>query len=214
MTLKPLVSTLLALVFASTAFAADFEGTLEMTMTAGKRVSPMTMFLKPGKMRFEMQASPTVTSVGLIDATSGDMTILMVEQKMYMTIAAKKVGAAAPSDVTFEETGRTETIAGKKCTEFVLKDKKTTTEVWATSELGGFTNLAEAFGRRGQRSAWEEEMVRRGMFSLRVISRNKKGAEISRMECTTITEKKLDDELFKIPEGFTKMPGLGDLFGR
>lgn len=212
--MKRLFSTLLAFAsLASASIAADFQGRLEMTMTAGKRVTPMTYYIKSGNLRFESQPDKNVTSVGLIDSASGTMTILMVEQKMYMQIATKKVAAVA-SEITFEETGRTEVIAGKTCTEYLVKDKKTTTEIWATSELGGMANLGEAFSRRGQRSPLEEEMVRRGLFSLRVITKNKKGVETSRLECTKITEEMLDDALFKIPEGFTKMPGLGDIFGR
>lgn len=212
--MRHLLASLLALsVLAAAAPAADFQGRLDMTMTAGKTTTPSTYFIKGLNLRVETKPSPEMTSIGLLDGATGTMTILMVEQKMYMQISAKKVAALAP-DVTFQETGRTEVIAGKTCSEFVVKDKKTTTEIWATSELGGMANLGEAFGRRGQRSAWEDEMIRRGMFALRVISKNKKGVETSRLECTKITEEKLDDALFKIPEGYNKMPGLGDLFGR
>ncbi|MBE2215044.1 MAG: DUF4412 domain-containing protein [Opitutaceae bacterium] len=212
--MKRFLSTVLALAsLATLSPAADFEGRLDMTTTAGKRTTPITYFIKSSHLRFEAQTDKNVTSVGLLDGATGTMTILMVEQKMYMQFSAAKVAKLAP-DVTFEETGRTEVIAGKTCSEFVVKDKKTTTEIWATSELGGMANLGEAFGRRGQRSAWEDEMLKRGMFALRVITKNKKGAETTRLECTKITEEKLDDTLFTIPDGYTKMPGLGDLFGR
>lgn len=214
LTMKHLLTALLAFAFLTTAsHAADFQGRLDMTMTAGKKTMPSTYFIKGTNIRFESKASPETTSVGLLDGATGTMTILMVEQRMYMQFSPKKLTDLAP-DVTFEETGRTEVIAGRTCSEFVVKDKKTTTEIWATSELGGIVNLGEALGRRGQRSAWEDEMIRRGMFALRTISKNKKGVETSRLECTAITEEKLDDALFQIPEGFSKMPGIGDLLGR
>lgn len=211
--MKRLLASCLALTLATAAIAKDFEGKLEMTLTTGKKSTPMTYFIKSGKIRFETQPDAKHTSVGLIDSAAGEMTILMVDQKMYMTIGTKKVGELAP-DFTFTETGKTETIAGKTCSEFVATDKKNTYEIWATGELPGVSNIAEAFGRRGQRSAWEEEMIRRNMFALRVVTKNKKGVEQSRMECTAVSEEKLDDSLFRVPDDFKKLPGLGDLFGR
>lgn len=214
--MKRLLASCLALVLATAAFAADFEGRLEMTMTNGKKTTPMTYFVKSGKIRFEMKPDPKTSSIGLLDPASGEMTILMVEQKMYMTMGTRKIGAAAADmakDMTMKETGRTEVIAGKTCSEFVTEDKKTITEIWATSELGGVANIAEAFSRRGQRSAWEEEMLRRNLFALRVVTKNKKGVEQSRMECVSISPEKLDEALFTVPPDFKKMPGLGELFG-
>lgn len=210
---QPLASILALTLLATTTFAGSFQGRLEMVTTAGKNTTPSTYFIKGTNIRIESKPTPEMTSIGLLDGATGTMTILMVDQKMYMQFSAKKVAELAP-DVTFQETGRTEVIAGKTCSEFVVKDKKNTTEIWATSELGNMANLGEAFGRRGQRSAWEDEMIRRGMFALRVVSKNKKGVETSRMECTRITEEKLDDAIFRIPEGYNKMPGLSDLLGR
>lgn len=211
--MKRFLTALLSLALVTVASAKDFEGKLEMTMTAKKTSTPMTYFIKGGNIRFEMKPDAKTTSIGLVDSKSGDITILMVEQKMYMTIGAKNAGKLA-AGFTFKETGRTETIAGRKCLEFVATDKKNTFEIWATNELGGVANIAEAFSSRGQRSAWEQEMIQRNLFALRVVTKNKKGVEQSRMECTSITEEKLSDDLFKIPEGFSKLPGLGDLFGR
>lgn len=211
--MKRILATLAAFALVTASFAKDFEGKLEMTMTAGKKTFPMTYFIKDGKMRFEMKADAKTTSVGLIDPASGEMTMLMPEQKMYMTFSVKGAADLA-SGFTFEETGRAETIAGKTCMEYLVTDKKTVMEIWATNELVGAANIADAFGKRGQRSAWEAELIRRNLFALRTIAKNKKGAVQSRMECTAISEEKLDDALFRVPEGYTKLPGLGDLFGR
>ena len=211
--MKRILATLTALALATVSLAKDFEGKLEMTMTAGKKSIPMTYFIKTGKVRFEMKPDAKTTSIGLLDAESGAMTMLMPEQKMYMTFSLKGAAEMAPGS-TFEETGRTETIAGKTCAEYIVTDKKTVMEIWATSELRGAANISDAFSRRGQRSAWENELVRRNLFALRTIAKNKKGVEQSRMECTAIHEEKLDDALFQVPEGYSKVPGLGDLLGR
>lgn len=212
--MKRFLAILLGIALATAALAKDFEGKLDMTMTVGKKTMPMTYFIKGQKIRFEMKPDAKTTSVGLVDSTTGEMTMLMPEQKMYMTISLKGAADKMTPDFTFEETGRTETIAGKKCSEYIVRDKKLVMEIWATSELGGVANISDAFSQRGKRSAWESELVRRNLFALRTIARNKKGAEQSRMECTAITEDSLDDALFKVPADYTKMPGLGDLFGR
>ena len=206
----------LAVVFswlAAIAVASEFEGTVHMNLTAGKNTHQITYTIKGSKLRFDQQIAKGPTSAGLFDVATGEITVLMPEQKMYLTMGAPKVGLGA--DTKIEETGRTETIAGYPCSEIIVRDKKHVIEVWTTEALGKMPNLAEAFGNRGRRSAWENYAADKGLFALRVITRDRKGKERSRLECTEVKREDVADDLFAIPEAYTqlKMPGLGDLFG-
>jgi hypothetical protein len=196
---------------ASVACGSSFEGTISMNLTAGKSVMAITYYIKGDIIRNETQPAKGPKIVGLLDGKTGGISMLMTEQKMYMVTGAPKKGLSP--DATFEVTGRTEEIAGYTCAEYVVRDKKSIIELWATSELGALPNLAEAFSNRGRRSAWETYAAEEGVFALRVITKDLKGRERSRLECVGVEQKSLDDELFTIPADFTrvKMPGLGDL---
>jgi hypothetical protein len=214
-TLRPfLVFACLLASSTSTILATSFEGTIAMSMTTGKRTTPVTYFIKGEGLRFESAPVDGPKTTGLLNATTGAISILMDEQKMYMTVGAPKKGKVVESTIT--ATGRTETIAGYSCTEYVVKEKKSVIEVWLTTELGAFPNLAEAFANRGRRSAWETLAAEQGGFALRVITKNNKGKVLLTLECTAVEPKSLDAALFVIPADYTqlKMPGLGELLGR
>jgi hypothetical protein len=209
--MKPLPFLLTACLLAGASTVAAFEGTITMTLTAGKMSRPVVYYFKGDNLRFESTPEKGPTTVGLLDAKTGNMDVLMVEQKMYMRVGAPKKRGSP--DATIEATGRSEEIAGYTCTEYIVHDKKNIIEVWGTTDLGKMPNLAEAFGNRGRRSAWEIFAAEREIFALRVVTKNSKGKETSRLECTAVEAKSLDENLFLVPADFTqlKMPGLGDL---
>ncbi|MSU45560.1 MAG: DUF4412 domain-containing protein [Lacunisphaera sp.] len=62
------------------------------------------------------------------------LEMLMPEQKMYMVLPMKKpvekaMEKQAESTVDIEVTGKTETILGYKCSQILVKDKGTVTEM-------------------------------------------------------------------------------------
>jgi hypothetical protein len=211
--MKSLSFLLTACLLAGVSAVSAFEGTVTMNLTAGKVIRPAVYYFKGDHLRFESKPEKGPMTTGLLDAKTGGMTLLMVEQKMYMTIGAPKTHGSA--DATFEATGRTEVIAGYSCAEYLIHEKKNIIEVWGTTDLGKMPNLAEAFANRGKRSAWETYAAEKGIFALRVITKDLKGKERSRLECSAVEAKSLQDDLFVVPADFTKLelPGLGNLLG-
>ena len=228
---RGLLATAFALITLSAVAAADsFEGRVHMVMTTGKKKEAMGIdyALKGGKMRYDMAADSARRGAGtggvIIDFKRQEMIILMEEdgQKNFMrqTMApalaeAKKYKerpAAAPV-----ATGRVEQIAGYPAAEYTQAGEKgEITELWLAKGLGTFMFPADQgpMGGRGPAAPGWEQMARDGgFFPLRVVTRDAKGAERSRMEVTKIDRTPLPDALFST-DGYAefKMPDFGGAF--
>jgi len=219
-----------SLLAASLCSAADaFEGKVSLAMSAGKgKPQTLNYSIRKDALRMDIEADGKSFST-IMDMKKLEMMMLMPEQKMYMVMPMKQTleKAAAMSeakDPDITKTGRTETILGYKCDEYVTKDKNSTTEIWVAEGLGAFMGLGENGGGGGMgamfgggkkkgASGWEEKFKGKPGFPLRVISRDNKSKETFRMEATKIEPGSLPASLFQPPAGWEKfqMPSMGGL---
>ena len=223
-----------ALLTAVQTFAAgSFEGKVTQTITAAKGESQTLNYsMKGDKLRTDMNADGHEMS-SIMDLAKLEIIMLMPEQKMYMVMPIKKpveqaMAKQGESTADVEVTGKTETILGYKCSQILVKDKGSVTEMWVADGLGTFMGLgsgggggnpmAGMFGGGGKKSAnaakWEEALKGKGGFPLRVISRDAKGKQSFKMEATKIEPGSLPDSLFAPPAGYEKfaMPDFGSMF--
>lgn len=205
--------------------APQFEGRIVYELREGRRPPmPLTYFITDGRVRMELQNDTrhAESFASIVNFEKKEMIILMPSEKMYMTMTvdvAEIVEEVMDKEPTpnFEKTGATEVIAGHECAQYIFRDGREVTELWVTSGLGRFFGHAGGRGLRpGQKrelSAWEREILEKGLFPLRTISRNSRGVETSRMEATLVSREKLDAALFEPPADFKKfeLPNLGDL---
>ena len=221
------VGTLLVASICSAANA--FEGKVSLTMTAGKG-KPMALdySIKGQALRIDMNAEGQSFAT-IMDLSKMEMLILMTEQKMYMVMPIKEpvekaMKDAEKKDPNIVKTGRTETILGYKCEEYVTKEKNTTTEIWLAEGLGtlmgmgnnggGGGGMGAMFGGKSKASAgWEEKFKGKPGFPLRVVTTDSKSKETFRMEATKIQPGSVPASLFAPPAGFERfqMPSFGDL---
>ena len=219
-----------ALLTAVQVFAAGaFEGKVSLALTAEKgRTTNMDYSLKGRMVRMDINAEGhQMTSI--MDLAKLEMIMLMPEQNMYMVMPIKKpVEAAAKageSTAEVEVTGKTETILGYKCSQLIVKDKGTVTEMWVAEGLGTFMGLGNGGGGGGpfgggrkaaNAAKWEEALKGKGGFPLRVITRDAKGRDSFKMEATKIEPGSVPDSMFSPPAGYQKfeMPDIGSMFKR
>jgi hypothetical protein len=171
----------------------------------------------------------------ILNPPQRQMIMLMPEQQMFMVMPLKATppGAAAqgdqpPPEPRIEKTGRTEKILGYDCEEWVNTEADQTTEFWVTDKLGVFPGLGGGgnplAGMMGgkpaepARAGWENALRNReGFFPLRVVSRDRRGRELFRLETRAVQPGPLADTLFAPPSGFQKLelptpgglPGIG-----
>jgi hypothetical protein len=232
--MKKLIPLLLAAVLATpTAFlAATFEGKVAMKIT-GPREGPsqMTFSLKEGFTRIDVAAAKGPAAAMIFDQAKEQMTILMLEQKMFMIRPVPKPAATAATPagdmgtVGVVKTGATENILGYDCVKYTSQSKDGTTETWVTDQLGAFMGMGAGGnsmggmgGRRGPGAgappaqAWEQALTGKNMFPLRVVT-TAGGKETFRMEATSVDKVALPASTFAPPADFRDigemMRGMG-----
>lgn len=223
--MKKLLPLLLLAALAPAALAASFEGKVTMKMTGPKNAPPaMTFSLKEGFSRIDMNAEGRNAGV-IFDAAKQEMTILMVDQKMFMTQAMPKQVAAAgvaegAAGAAVEVTTTKEKILGYDCVKYVAQAKDGTSEIWVTDQLGAFLGFGSSpgGGRRGPGGGgmtpqgWEAAITGKGVFPLRVVT-TAGGKETFRMEATSVEKVALPDSTFSAPADFKNlsemMRGMG-----
>jgi hypothetical protein len=215
-----------ALLTLTQTFVQAFEGKVTLAMTSGRgETMNMDYSLKGDKVRMDMNAKGNEVAM-IMDVQKQETLMLMPSQGMYMVMPMKKViqqavEKAGESTADVEATGKTETILGYKCSQLLVKDKGSVTELWVADGLGAFMGMGSGMGggmfgggKSAKSAKWEEVLKGKGGFPLRMITRDAGGKETSRMEATKIEPGSLPDSLFVPGPGLQKfdMPNMGGMF--
>ena len=148
----------------------------------------------------------------LYDGSTKSTAMVMPAQKMYVDASAMAgmtgQAAAAADHKTFEfkMTGRKETIAGYECEHMIVTGDDGQYDICGAKGLGTFATMNNPMGGRGGGASdgWMRGMPK-DFFPLKV---QKVGGEVV-LEVMKIEKKSLDANLFKVPDGFTKMDMSG-----
>lgn len=207
---------------APAALAADaFEGKISLVLTAGKgRGQTLDLAIKNKLQRIDMTAGNGQRVSSIVNLSQHEITVILPEQRLYMTIPIQEAEAAAQQRAAhgqLEKTGQTDKILGYVCELFTLKENGKTTELWLADGLGSFMGLGGGNpfgGRPTPKTAWEQALAGKTGFPLRVIERAAGGKENSRMEVTKIDPSPLPDSLFAPPADYQRfempagLPGM------
>ncbi len=208
--------------------AKTFEGTVKMTISGkGSGSHDISYSVKGSKIRTDMTGGRGQNASAIIDLEQQQVIVLMAAQSMYMVMPMQKAmdqAGQGAADTTLENTGITRDILGYECTKYLAHSSEGTTEIWATTELGGFGGLGGGMsgpmGRAKPKPAWEQALVGRDFFPLLVITHHK-GKESFTLRTTAVEPKSLPESMFTAPEGYRKfdmgamMQGMGgQMFGQ
>jgi len=215
---------------------AGFEGIVAFKMMGKGQGAEMTQMYKGTKNRTEISGGGPNTAM-IMDMTTGVMTVLMPQQKMYMVMDMRKagqalagmpfgkgkkdtgVGAGVPSALaSIKATGRKETIAGHEC-EYYVMGEKGEAEVCSAKGLGMFMmGQSPMGGGMGSMAALAAlgtnsdavKLFADGFFPLKMVNTEHGKREVV-MEATRVEKKSLDASLFVPPPDYKemKMPGFG-----
>jgi hypothetical protein len=221
------ILALLALAVPALARAQAFEGTVSYQLK-GAEEGQFIQSYKGGRVRTEITTKGHA-AVMLMEA--GTMTMLMPDQKMYMTMNLKDMAArmsgmggrnqehdaGTPPKITDE--GTKETIAGHTCQNYLMGDKQDIEACVATGMgffMMGSNPMAMGGGGGSMANASAlannpeyAKFFKNGFFPLR-LSKVEGGKKQVMMEATQVEAKSLDASLFQVPADYKemKMPGM------
>jgi outer membrane lipoprotein-sorting protein len=196
--------TLVSMLY-SIAFGQSFEGNITMKLTNEDGAQTLQYKIKGDKFRLDTEHEGMQTSF-VLDSPAKKMYVLMTAMQMYMEMnleEAKPTPGEQDKKPVVNRTGKSETILGYKCEQILVLQGGAETELWATKGLGKFFQFS--LEGEGTGSAWERELSSEDMFPLRIIEKDAKGKQVSKMEVTAVEKKSLSDALFKVPSNFSKM---------
>jgi hypothetical protein len=215
-----------ALLLAPVLRAADsFEGRITMTMTPSNgKIMTINQTIKGHVLRIDTAG---MEGGVIMDMDARTMTILLMKQKAYMVrpmptaedVRSKAAEAGRTEhDTDVEDTGKTDTILGYKCHQFLVKDGDKVTELWIAPALGTFAGLGQQgggnpFGRsRSSETAakWERVFKGKAGYPMRVITHDASGAQTFKLEVTNVQKGGIMDADVAPPPDFKpfQMPNI------
>lgn len=200
---------LLAAVTGGFARAQGFEGVIEFKKKTLFDTVNYVYYIKGDKVRIDEIGSKSkkVEGTFLVDTKAGSMLSLSHDRKMYLE--QKPPAPTKPSgECKVEKTKNTKTIAGYKCTEYIVKNvtENTIISYWVTpGKFVFFKKLLNTLNRKDKFSTYFQQIPGMdGMFPVVAIQSAMDGKETERLEATKIEKKVIDIKQFDIPAGYTK----------
>lgn len=219
----------------STAPAGAFEGAITANLYAAGQPSVLKYAIKGQRARVETNLAQggTATAIVLMDLSAGSQTMLMPQAKTYMTLdlndaklkgMAERMGKSADQPLKITATGKTETIAGHTCEQWVMDNGQQQTQMCFAKGLGFFGGASGPggvlsqlknlpFGEQAKTTLEANpefaKFAASGAFPLK-IAQVENGQTKPILEVTSVERKPLDDSLFTVPADYKKMnlPGL------
>ena len=206
-----------------------FEGVVKFKMGMGKDLGEMTQMYKGTKTRTEFTGAKGQGGAMIMDLAAQSMTVLMPQQKMYMVMDMKRMAEMAkrmpgakeapPAGAAGEapkvtDTGKSETVAGYSCENYIVGDTQKT-QICAAKGLGTFGMGQSPMGRMGTSplssitaNPLYAKLWKDGFFPLKIVNLEKNETV---MEATQVEKKSLDASLFAPPSDYQemKMPSFG-----
>jgi hypothetical protein len=205
-----MVRRLSILVLVASCSNAPFEGEITMrTTTTSGPPHDLVLKAKGERLRFDMKGATGEDTHGIFDPAANKITVFVDSQKSYTDVDFSSGAAATPNidprSASAKKTGKTETMAGLRCDDYVVGDETgKRTEVCLAPGLVYFDIGSLRPGGATPSVAAAEFRVKK-LFPLKSVEIDVSGKETSRAEVTKIEKKSLDDALFAIPAGYKRV---------
>ena len=205
--------------------SAQFEGIVESkNLTTDETGKPqefvMTMWIKKDMVRIETRGGTMPGSTMIYRTDKHKIWMLNDEEKTYFEISQDEkpeeiFGGGSAEKYVVKRTGKTKTIAGYPCEQFLIKRSSEVTEVWGTKKLGFLASaITKALGQEhfAVTEGPTAEMMKRGIYPLASATKVE-GSVIESQEVTRIEAKVLDESLFTLPPEYTKQKSVDMMQG-
>ena len=206
---------------------AQFEGEMNLKTTRTVRGTPMNalvnVLMKGEMLNLKVKDESEIGKDASI-IYRGDKKSLWVvndKEKNYFEIPMKdsdeeetpertKNPHGKTDKVNVEKTGKTATILGYPCEEYIIQQGDEAKDLWATTKLGDvYEGFMKSFGQLARRrpgamgNTLESEVMKLKIFPLKSTTTTK-GVVTSTEEITKIEKRTLAASLFEAPPGYKK----------
>ncbi len=203
---KSILAVASAILVTATSFA-QFAGEIEFMKKVGSIEVHYKYYVSGDNVRVEEITDGAIEGVQLMDLKEGTMLAVSPERKMYMEVPNKR--PASDLDVEVNKTGKTKTINGFKCEEIIVtcQDKDRKIVYWvAKGDYDFFIPMLKTLNRKENQSMFFMEIPGMdGYFPmLSVETTLSDGTQVSELTAGKITKKKIANDMFEVPSGFSK----------
>ena len=184
--------------------APSFEGEVDYRIAVGEN-DPVTMaeFIKDKKIRVDTAVKDHET-ITLMDVSAHKAWMLMPKEKMYFATEIPDTTKDKKTKVEgkLTKTGKTATLLGKACEEWLYESSGGQASLWATTAVGAFEGMGDP-GEAG--NGWADMVKTKGLFPLKIVQRDRSGKETAVMEAIKFEKAPLSSSLFQVPSDYKKM---------
>jgi len=202
---------------------AQFEGEIDMKITTNEegqsQVTNISMLIRNELISARVNSEGGPMRAGRFIVRGDRKLMWIVDDQRRVVFERSLEGNQQPDSTKHEEstskpnirkTGKTETMLGYRCEEWVVAGEDGETSVWCSSKLGDvYKGFAKSFGEmrkmrmRSSATDWQDDFIEKNLFPLKAVS-TKDGKVKSTQEVTKIEQKKIADPVFEFPEDYKK----------
>ncbi len=210
-----LAAVALLLLISPSRMTAQFEGIVESkNLTVDESDSPqefmMTIWVASGVMRVHNSAIGTAPPTTIIYRNDKRAYwVLNEDEKTYIEVLQDAGNTGEVPDAgeggkpVMKKTGKTKTILGYRCEQYLLRREGEETEIWGTKQLAGLLRALTAVAQAGEGESWSDELTKIEVFPL--LARTKvDGRVVESQEVTKVEARKLSNDLFELPAGYRR----------
>lgn len=191
-------------------YAQSFEGVIDFRKNNMTDDVFYSYTVKGNKVRIDEknEDASNIIATMLVDLSSKQIFALSHERKIYMTREAKTTERVEGSPKVIR-SGNRRFIGGKDCEQWRVRNDKDNTEIsyWVTKgKYDFFIPLLGVLGRKDNFATFYIAIPdKEGYFPVDAVERDLQRNQKGRLEVLNITEKKLDDKLFVVPDNYIKV---------
>ncbi|MEW6468668.1 MAG: DUF4412 domain-containing protein [Bacteroidota bacterium] len=189
---------------------AGFEGTIEFKQQSASDTTNRVYYVKGDKVRIDEIGSKSKKPEGsfIVDLKASTMTFLSHDRKLYGDQATGGTPNKPTGTCTVTKGKGTKTIAGYKCTEYIVKNKDENTQIafyLASGKFDFFSKLLTVLNRKDKFATYYQQLTNvNGMFPMLAVMSPMDGKEKERMEVTKVEKKTVDASQFDVPKDYLK----------
>ncbi len=191
-------------------FAQSFTGSIEFKFYTLRDTTSNTYWVKDKKIKLDQYAkkSDNIEGSFIFNLETGAINFVNPKRKVWGDQKSEIPPVIKGKCETSK--GKSKTIMGLKCTEFVVKNKDENTIIsyWVTTDkFDFFTPMMELWNRKDKQSIYFNKIKGLPKGSMPVLSEERSITDnrfISKLEMTKINKGNIDDSKLEVPADYKK----------